>query len=73
VQEWLEFYEIEPWGAWRDNFHAAMVACLIANAHRDPKKKAFGMSEFFYLDAQTSAEKKDEALLAFLEGLVKDD
>jgi hypothetical protein len=28
------------------DYHYAMLACIIANAHRDPKKKAFKIKDF---------------------------
>lgn len=46
--DWLVYYRVEPFGAMRDDLHAALVACLIANANRDPKKrrKPFAPGEF---------------------------
>jgi len=36
--EWLEFYELEPFGEVRAELRAGMVASIIANVHRDAKK-----------------------------------
>lgn len=38
-QEWLEFYEIEPWGlSVHDAFHAHAIAVQL-NMNRDPKTR----------------------------------
>ena len=46
--DWLAYYQVEPFGGLRDDLHAALVASLIANANRDPKKrrKPFSPGEF---------------------------
>ena len=37
--DWLAYYQIEPFGGVRGDLHAALVAAIIANANRDPKKR----------------------------------
>lgn len=37
--DWLAYYQVEPWGDVRGDLHAALVAAIIANANRDPKKR----------------------------------
>ena len=32
--EWLAFYRIDPWGGYRADLGAAMVASTVANVHR---------------------------------------
>lgn len=36
--EWQAFYGIEPWGEERADLRMGIMASVIANAHRDPKK-----------------------------------
>lgn len=30
--EWAAFYQLEPFGVWRDNVHAALIAMAIARS-----------------------------------------
>ena len=69
LMEWMEYESLEPFGAWRDNYHAALIASILANANRKPNAPPFGMHEFFYQDAQTVREKGESAAVAFFEGL----
>lgn len=40
LSEWMAFERLEgPIGPWRRDFHAGMVASVLANIHRDKKKK----------------------------------
>lgn len=68
LREWREYARLEPFGARRDNWHTAMLAAILVNAHRDPKKPPVSMSEFFYRDEQTEEEEKGAKLVAFLSG-----
>jgi hypothetical protein len=49
LDEWTAFYAMEPFGAIRDNWHAAVIACITANAYR-AKGKAFSIQDFMYED-----------------------
>jgi hypothetical protein len=35
----MAFYRLEPWGFDADNWRAALVAAMVANTVRDPKKR----------------------------------
>lgn len=72
-REWLEYEQLEPFGQWRDNFHAAMIAAILANANRDPKRTPapIKMSEFFYVDAETERENADKKILGALRAASK--
>ena len=37
--EWMAFGTLEPWGFESDNWRAALIAAMVANTVRDPKKK----------------------------------
>lgn len=37
--DWVALWHIEPWGDARGDMNAAMVASLLANVHRDKKKR----------------------------------
>jgi hypothetical protein len=38
-REWQVFFSLEPWGEERADLRAGIVASVIANTHRDRKKK----------------------------------
>ena len=46
--DWVALYSIEPWGDVRSDMGAALVATLLANTHRDRKKrvKPFSPEDF---------------------------
>ena len=39
ISEWLAFAQREPIGGERSDFQAALVASVVANAHRDPEQR----------------------------------
>lgn len=54
---WCALYQIDPWDANRADLGFGMVASVIANVNRDPKKKAqpFSASDFMpYREQQRS-------------------
>ena len=61
--EWMEYERLEPFGSWRDNYHAALVSMILVNAHRDPKRSPVGMAEFFYRDPETAQHERDQEML----------
>lgn len=67
--EWREFAYLEPFGSQRDNWHAAMIASILANAHRDPQSEPMGMDRFFYLDPESAREAEELRTLAALRTL----
>lgn len=66
-----QFEELEPFGQWRDNWHAALIAYILASAHRDPKKRAPELADFFYKDPQTVADERDAQTVAMFRNLAK--
>ena len=40
LTEWAAYFEMEPWGTEVEDWRAALVTSTIANANRDPKKRA---------------------------------
>lgn len=68
--EWMEYERIEPFGAWRDNWHTALIASILANSNRKQGSPQIPMSEFFYVDSETVRDKQDAEMLAFLEAKV---
>jgi hypothetical protein len=47
--DWLAFFQLEPFGPTRDNYHAAIVATAIMDAHgarKAPSKQRFEYEDF---------------------------
>ena len=70
LMEWMEYERIEPFGAWRDNWHAALLASIMANANRKANSPPISMAEFFYTDPETARDRQEAAVLQFFEGKV---
>ena len=67
VERWRAFYRIQPFGPWRDNYHAAQIAYILACAHRDPKKPAPRFHEFMYRDPEAARRAKEQETVAFFD------
>ncbi len=68
--EWTAMYSIQPFGVWRDNYHAAMVAHILATAHSDPKKPKPRFDAFFYTDPKELASRKRRSIVNFFRSKV---
>ena len=67
--DWVALWQIEPWGDARGDMQAALVATLLANAHRDRKKrqKPYEPQDFmpkFWKGAQSAAHRVQSGLAA---------
>lgn len=62
---WQDYYLLEPFGAWRDNWHASQIAALIYNTSRGKNQRPVKTFDFMYADPESAAEAKDKELLGF--------
>jgi hypothetical protein len=46
LDEWMRYYEVEPWGEECADFRAGMIASTIANVHRRPNTRSYGPADF---------------------------
>lgn len=60
--EWMEEYRRDPWGTWRDNAHAALIASIMANAFRGKDMRPFSYEDFMLLDPETAEKRKAERI-----------
>ncbi len=44
--QWLAFYRLDPFGGYRQDVHAGIIASTIANVNRSRKTKAFKVEDF---------------------------
>ena len=55
---WVDYYSVEPWGAYRDNLHAGIIASAVYGL--TPRRgKALTPSDFIL---KTHAEQREESL-----------
>ncbi len=64
--QWMAFYGIEPFGAQRDNLHAAIIASTVANVHRGKNQKAIPPTQFMISSTNEKPSNGFEGLVAFL-------
>ena len=61
--EWCAYYQIEPFGQERDNLHAAMIACTVANAHGAKTK----IADFMLKMKEAVVRQTPKQMMAILE------
>ena len=66
--DWCQYYELEPFGSWRDNWHMAQLCSLLYNINRG-KQKSVSSEDFMYLDPEAARRKKDADILATLNSM----
>ncbi len=57
MAEWIALERVDPWGEWRADLRAGIVASTIANVNRGKKDKAFSAQDFMP-DFRTPKEKR---------------
>lgn len=67
LEDWKRYYLVEPWGAWRDNLHAGIIAAMIANtAPSTRRKRARRADEFLFVDARERRSQMTQRSLHYL-------
>lgn len=57
LDDWAEYYASEPWGAYRDNLHAGIIASVVANSAPTRKRGAKALKPGDFV-LRTVAEKR---------------
>ncbi|MGF7433135.1 phage tail assembly protein T [Pasteurella bettyae] len=60
-QEYMLFYQEQPFGLWRDDYRMAQIAHMLAMIHRNPKSEPPKLSDFMSFFAQPAIEDDDGA------------
>ncbi len=66
---WKYYYQIEPFGQWRDNFHAATIATLIANANRKKGANPLKIDDFMFRDKTAHEESEKHKAIAAMHSM----
>lgn len=62
MAEWRAFWQVEPFGAFRDDWRFACLLAMLANMFRDAKEPPIGPMEFMpLLDPTGKTEKPPSA------------
>ena len=73
VNEYAAYYLIEPWGPQRDNFHAAHIAHILANAHREPRSPAVPFDRYMWRDPVEAGQDREQRVVDSFRTKVVDD
>lgn len=57
---WLAYGEIEPFGPLRDDLRAGMVAAIIANVNRDPRRRPEPFTPATFFDSLAALEPEPD-------------
>lgn len=71
LQEWMLFWRAEPWGPYRDNIHAGLIASILANIHRKKSAPAVTYQEFMLVDPVDHKNKKTRETLAWMKAVAR--
>ena len=64
-----QYYRMEPFGTWRDNFHAAQITQILANVYRGKRKRPFQLADFFYRDKTTERNARHRSFFSAFKSL----
>ena len=72
VAEWHAFYQIDPFGSWRDNYHSATIAHILGNVNRQSNSPKVPMEQYFYMTHEEARRLKTERTIKFFRSKVAD-
>lgn len=71
LDDWAEYYAAEPWGAYRDNLHAGIIASVLVNGRPGRKQKTLGPGDFVLRSASDKRRGDTAKALARLRAIGK--
>lgn len=71
LTEWKAFYQLEPFGEWREDLRAAKICAIIANVNRDEKRKPKPFSPADFMPDFTQQYQPDKPPVSLEELRVK--
>jgi hypothetical protein len=61
IDEWLEYFKIDPFGTLRDDYNAGLIASMIMNQNRQKESdKVFQPTDFMYCMKDLVPSNSDE-------------
>jgi len=71
LEEWMLFWKMDPWGSYRDNIHAGLIAATLANIHRSKNSRAITHEDFMLVDHSDYQKKKTRETLTWMKAVAK--
>lgn len=71
LDSWELFWQVEPWGSYRDNIHAGIIASAVLAPHVQRGKKAPIYTDFLLRDKAETQQAAENNLLAFFKSVAK--
>lgn len=71
LTEWAAYYRIEPFGQWRDNWHAAIIASMLGNRWRGKTDPVKTEDDFIFRTTEQHKQRQTEKTIANLRTLAK--
>lgn len=71
LEEWKLLWASDPWGPYRDNFHAALITSVLVNIHRKKNTKPIDYTEFMLSDREQYQRKKSKEFLSWMKAVGK--
>lgn len=69
-EDWMLYYRVEPWGAYRDNLHAGIIASAVINSSMNKRRGTSVTANDFVLRTRSEEAANETAeTLAQLEAL----
>lgn len=50
LREWMDYYQLEPFGEWREELRHGQRQALLANINRDPEKRKEPFDEHDFMN-----------------------
>ena len=67
---WMAKYRKDPFGTWRDNYHAGLVSAQLFNANRDPRRSSsVSATDFILRSAEEQKEIDTKKTVAMLRAM----
>jgi hypothetical protein len=66
---WRAYYQLEPWGAWRDNIHSAQIAALLFNINRGKATPPATVQDYMYEDPEVTAYRRAQTFAGKLRAM----
>ena len=70
LREWAAYYELEPFGQWRDNFHMAVMTADLVNVSgrlKSPKK----YMDYMFMTSEERRDMRTQETLQHMDALAK--
>lgn len=67
---WLAYWQVEPWGPWRDNVHAAIIAREVTRANARLRRGAkLDLASYMVIDPEERQRAANERVVAMLQAM----